>query len=319
MFRVFLGTSHALSDWSLRSVPGYAFRSLNKRKHIQKRARLQPVGCGYMLTLDAGVLDAGVRCGFSSIFLASSFFLLPGRVQPVLTVRLSLTVSKHPATVHERNPLGSSLKGNTILNNEKSLQDSRQYWDNLASSFDEEPDHGLHDPVVRETWADFLRRSLPYTNATILDIGCGTGSLSVVLAELGHQVTGIDLSPSMISLARTKAATLGFQVAFHVMDAAWPQLPHKQFDAIICRHLLWALPEPKKVLQRWAELLKQKGRLLLIEGYWGTGAGLRANEIIEILPASFTGFTLQNLSENPNFWGKRVSDERYAIIVDRIP
>jgi SAM-dependent methyltransferase len=187
----------------------------------------------------------------------------------------------------------------------------------LASSFDDEPDHGLRDPILRETWMNFLRESLPYIGATILDIGCGTGSLSIVLAQLGHQVTGIDLSPSMISLARTKAVASGFQINFHVMDAAAPPLPHKAFDAIVCRHLLWTLPEPNEVLQRWSELLKPKGRLILIEGFWGTGVGLHANQILEILPASFMEVSVQNLSEDARYWGKDVSDERYAILADR--
>ena len=205
-------------------------------------------------------------------------------------------------------------KRKATMNDKKRLQDSRQYWDQAASSFDDEPDHGLRNPVIRQTWTQFLRESLPYTNAAILDIGCGTGSLSMVLAELGHQITGIDVSPSMIARARTKAATQGFQAVFHVMDAASPQLSPRLFDVIVCRHLLWTLPEPKEVLLRWAELLKPNRRLILIEGYWGTGAGLHADEIVQILPASFTSFTLIDLSGNANFWGKDVSDERYAII-----
>ena len=203
------------------------------------------------------------------------------------------------------------------MNDENRLQSSRQYWDNLASSFDDEPDHGLRNPIVLENWTNFLSAALPNTRVAILDIGCGTGSLSVLLAGLGHTVTGIDLSPSMISLARRKAEALGYQIEFHVMDAASPRIPSEHFDAIVCRHLLWTLPEPKQVLQRWADLLKQKGRLILIEGYWGTGAGLHANQIIEILPSSFEDFSLQNLSANANFWGKEVSDERYAIIADK--
>ena len=205
------------------------------------------------------------------------------------------------------------------MSSKKKLEDSRLYWDNEASSFDDEPDHGLSDPLVLETWTTFLRGALPYTQATILDIGCGTGSLSVVLTRLGHRVTGIDLSPAMISLARTKAAKLGFQIEFHVMDAASPQLSRGQFDAIVCRHLLWTLPEPKRVLQRWAELLKPKGRLILIEGFWKTGAGMHSNEIIEILPTSLKDFSFHNLSEDSKFWGKDVGDERYAIIADKKP
>lgn len=211
----------------------------------------------------------------------------------------------------------SSGERKALLDDEKRLEEARLYWDNAASSFDEEPDHGLRDPVVREQWTDFLRACLPYAHAEVLDIGCGTGSLSAVLAGLGHSVTGIDVSPSMVSLARAKADAPGFRIEFHVMDAASPQLPPNQFDAIVSRHLLWMLPEPKQVLQRWSDLLKRKGRFLLIEGFWGTGAGLRAKEIMEILPASFTDVSLQNLSENPNFWGRDVSDERYAILADK--
>jgi len=172
----------------------------------------------------------------------------------------------------------------------------------------------LRDPVIRETWTEVLKNWLPSLHATILDIGCGTGSLSIVLAELGHKVTGIDLSPAMISHAQAKAAAHGLQIEFHVMDAAFPQLSHQQFDVIICRHLLWALPEPEQVLQRWVEFLKQKGRLILIEGFWVTGAGLHAQEIIKMLPSSFINVSVKDLSDNPNFWGGNVTDERYAII-----
>ena len=124
------------------------------------------------------------------------------------------------------------------------------------------------------------------------------------------------LSQSMISLARTKVAEHGVQIEFHAMDASHPQFPQQQFDVIICRHLLWALPDPKQVLQRWVKFLKPMGRLILIEGYWATGAGLHAKEITEILPSSFINISVRNLSNNPNYWGSDVTDERYIIIAD---
>lgn len=204
------------------------------------------------------------------------------------------------------------------MSDEKRVQDARHYWNEAASFFDNEPDHGLRDPLLAETWTTFLRVSLPYTRAAILDIGCGTGSLSVVLAGLGHTVTAVDVSPSMISIAKRKAEAHGVQVEFRVMDAAFPQLPGRQYDAIVCRHLLWTLPQPDRVLSRWADLLKPAGRLILIEGYWETGAGLHAEQILEILPASFTEVSLQDLSKKTAFWGKAVNDERYAIIADKL-
>ena len=208
------------------------------------------------------------------------------------------------------------MNKNNSENDEKRLQESRQYWDDLASTFDDAPDHGLRDPLILDTWTALLKTWLPHTTAAVLDIGCGTGSLSIVLTRLGHLVTGIDLSPAMIAHAQAKAVNHGLQIEFHVMDAAFPQLSHQQFDVIICRHLLWALPEPEQVLQRWIRFLKQKGRLILIEGYWEPGAGLHAEELVGLLPASFGDVTIQNLSENPGFWGRNVTDERYAIIAD---
>jgi len=201
-------------------------------------------------------------------------------------------------------------------NESQRRQETQQYWDDFAHTFDDEPDHGLHDPLVREAWTQLLKAAFPRPNAAILDVGCGTGSLSVVLAGMGHEVTGIDLSPAMIAAAEAKAARHGLAVEFFVMDAAFPQLPPRHFDGLICRHLLWALPDPHKVLQRWSELLQPEGRLILIEGYWDTGGGLHASEVTAMLPPSFAHVSVQNLSTSPNFWGRPVTDERYMIAAD---
>jgi len=197
---------------------------------------------------------------------------------------------------------------------EMQLQASRRYWNDEAPNFDDEPDHGLRDLIVYEAWVSLLKTWLPAAPSTLLDIGCGTGSLSVVLAGLGYEVTGVDLSPSMITFAKAKALTKGLDVEFTIMDAAFPGLAPRQFNAIICRHLLWALPQPDNVLQRWTRLLKQNGTLVLVEGFWEAGGGLHLDEVRKILPSSFTGVTIENLSDHPDLWGKHVPDERYVII-----
>jgi 2-polyprenyl-3-methyl-5-hydroxy-6-metoxy-1,4-benzoquinol methylase len=206
-----------------------------------------------------------------------------------------------------------------VLNSEIHLSTSRHYWDNRAASFDNEPDHGLRDPLILDAWTELLKTCLPSAKAEILDIGCGTGSLSTILAGLGHDVTGIDVSTAMISLAEAKVTAAGQRVGFHVMDAAYPQLSSQQFDAIVCRHVLWALPDIAEVLQRWTKLLKRGGRLVLIEGFWRTGAGLHAREIVGALPSSVTLISVEALSAQPNLWGGEVGDERYVIIADLRP
>ena len=196
---------------------------------------------------------------------------------------------------------------------------ARAYWDSQAAVFDNEPDHGLRDPNVRQAWTNLLVQWLPDGPTAVLDIGCGTGSLSLVLAELGHTVTGIDLSPAMITQAEAKAQAAGQQITFQVMNGADPQFAPQKFDVVLCRHLLWALPEPAQVLQRWVKLLKQGGRLVLIEGYWHTGGGLHAQEIVEMLPVAVSNVTVQHLSDQPVLWGGAVTDERYAVIAELEP
>jgi 2-polyprenyl-3-methyl-5-hydroxy-6-metoxy-1,4-benzoquinol methylase len=184
-------------------------------------------------------------------------------------------------------------------------------WDSAAATFDDQPDHGLHDPDVRAAWADLLSRHLPSPPATVLDLGCGTGTLSVLLASLGHSVTGLDSSPGMLAVARQKAAADGLAIEFVEGDAAAPMLAGP-FDVVLCRHVLWALGEPDAVLRRWRSLVVPGGRLLLIEGKWVTGAGIAATDLQPLVAQAFGVTHLERLTDS-RLWGQDITDERYLI------
>ena len=199
---------------------------------------------------------------------------------------------------------------------EKRLLEVQQYWDEEAGTFDNEPDHGLADPIVLAAWTGLLETWQPVPPAKVLDIGCGTGSLSLVLARLGHQVTGIDLSPKMIAQARAKANKSGLLITFEVMAASKPKLPRQSFNAIVCRHVLWMLSDLPDVLQSWEDLLAPGAQVLLVEGFWHTGGGLHAEELAAALPPSWKNISVVDLSAQPEFWGEEVIDERYAIMAE---
>lgn len=203
-----------------------------------------------------------------------------------------------------------------MIDNQK-LEKTRQFWNQEAAHFDNEPDHGLLDPKVYEAWRRLLSAYVPSTPATILDIGCGTGSLSVLLSQLGHDVTGIDLSPVMIEHAHEKAQEANQDISFMVMDASYPQLTSKQFDVIVCRHILWSLPRPEQVLQRWVQLLNSGGRLVMIEGHWNNEAGMHSKEVVRALPMSMKNVRIENLSNQPELWGGKVTDERYLVFAEQ--
>ncbi|WP_369395071.1 class I SAM-dependent methyltransferase [Streptomyces sp. CG1] len=187
-------------------------------------------------------------------------------------------------------------------------------WDAAADVFDDEPDHGLRDPAIRAAWAARLRSWLPERPADVLDLGCGTGSLSLLAAEEGHRVTSVDSSPAMVERARAKLAGCGAVVLCG--DAAAPPVGEWRFDVVLVRHVLWTLPGPDKVLRHWRDLLRPGGRLVLVEGVWGTlnPVGIPAERLTALLAPLSPEIRVERLSEDPLLWGKAVADERYAVV-----
>ena len=148
-------------------------------------------------------------------------------------------------------------------------QSVRAYWDKQAPDFDNEFGHGLRDQRHRDIWLDILRRNIGSAPpAKILDVGCGTGFLSLLLSEMGHQATGLDFAPEMLAMARRKADDLGLSLDLFQGDAENPPFPENMFDWVICRHLVWTLPHPDLTLANWRRLLVPGGAVVLIEGHW---------------------------------------------------
>ena len=192
-------------------------------------------------------------------------------------------------------------------------QSPREFWDDEAERFDDEPDHGLRDPATRAAWLRLLRHHLPRPPADICDLGCGTGSLSLLLAAAGHRVHGLDFSPAMVAKARAKAAAADVDVELRVGDASAPPYAAGSCDVVLSRHVLWALPDPAGALTAWSRLLRPGGRLLLVEGRWHTGGGITAAECERLVREHRAHVEVRHLTEEI-YWGGPVSDERYLLV-----
>lgn len=145
----------------------------------------------------------------------------------------------------------------------------REFWDRDAATYDRAASHAVSDPLEKAAWRAALRRALPEPGARVLDVGAGTGSLSLLAAELGYRVTGLDLSAGMLAQARRKASEQGLEVEFVEGTATEP--PAGPFDAVIERHLIWTTPDPVGALSAWREVAPG-GRLAMFEGVWGSTA-----------------------------------------------
>lgn len=184
-------------------------------------------------------------------------------------------------------------------------------WDAEAATFDDEPHHSLEDPRMRGVWWDVLEPVLPAPPARVADLGCGTGSLSVLLAERGHSVVGVDVSPQMLERARRKAAEADVEVAFVLGDASAP--PVAPVDVVVTRHVVWALADIPSALDTWFSLLRPGGCLVLVEGLWHTGAGIHADELTRLVGRPGVEVEVTPL-DDPALWGYPLVDSRYVLV-----
>jgi ubiquinone/menaquinone biosynthesis C-methylase UbiE len=103
---------------------------------------------------------------------------------------------------------------------------------NIAPYYD-----ALMSNVPYDMWADYVEEVFEHLRVKprrILDIATGTGSVALLLAERGYQVTGVDLSEPMVEQARRKAREAGLDITFLQRDAADMDFPPHSFDAALC-------------------------------------------------------------------------------------
>jgi ubiquinone/menaquinone biosynthesis C-methylase UbiE len=154
--------------------------------------------------------------------------------------------------------------------------DIRTWWDHDAGHYDRAAGHSLSDPVEAAALRAVLERWLPSPPSRVLDVGAGTGSISLLAAELGHEVTALDLSDGMLAAARRKAEERGLSISFVVGPAEDP--PAGPFDAVIERHVAWTLLDPVGAMRAW-RAVAPTGRLILLEGSWaGEGPFVAAKD-----------------------------------------
>jgi len=142
------------------------------------------------------------------------------------------------------------------------------HWGRRAAHFDEDFGHSIRTPEERVAWDRVFALAVGGRQGLdALDIGCGTGFLSLELAARGHRVTGIDFAPAMLALAKKKAVEAGAAIRFEEADAENLPFAPASFDLVITRHVLWTLPHPEAAIDEWIRVLRPGGRLAVIDSH----------------------------------------------------
>ncbi|WP_416903898.1 class I SAM-dependent methyltransferase [Micromonospora echinospora] len=142
------------------------------------------------------------------------------------------------------------------------------YWTGRAPSYDEYQQRPDHLAVDQQAWSEVWKDALPPAPSDVLDVGTGSGQVAMVLAGLGHRVTGIDLAEGMLDRARQHAASMPNGPVIRRGDAVHPDFPSGSFDAVTSRYLMWTLREPEVAVANWVRLLRPGGTIAVVDSTW---------------------------------------------------
>ena len=143
------------------------------------------------------------------------------------------------------------------------------YWEKRSESFLEQRRSELANPIAKR-WMKEIEKQIPAgRRLKILDVGCGAGFFSILLAKEGHEVFGIALTPEMIENAIQLAEEENADCCFQVMDAENPMFADETFDVVISRNLTWTLPNAEHAYGEWMRVLKTGGVLLNFDANYG--------------------------------------------------
>jgi len=156
------------------------------------------------------------------------------------------------------------------MNDAARQKKERALWDRIAARYDER---------MRRQFANAYERSPQKVleavrpDQTVLEIGSGTGLITLAVAPHVRQITAVDLSPQMLAIAQAKAQQRGLtNIDFHVADGYALPFDDGAFDAVLLFNILHIVQNPGAILQEAHRLLKPGGRVFSATDCYGEPA-----------------------------------------------
>lgn len=133
-------------------------------------------------------------------------------------------------------------------------------YDRAADFYDET--RGFPDGMADEIATLIAQKALLKSDTQVLEIGIGTGRMALPLSDHVGSITGVDISRKMMAKLRQKQTTQPVVVA--EADAHHVPFAAQVFDRVFISHVLHLVPEPARVLEETARVLKRPGQLLYV-------------------------------------------------------
>ncbi len=148
-----------------------------------------------------------------------------------------------------------------MINNDKKFKKIViKYWDKRAKGYNNEPFHYITKDE-RNLLRDILLKNS--NGNSLLDIGTGTGLCLKIFEEDFEKTFGIDISKEMLKIAKNSCG----KSSFVLCDAEKLPFKNSSIDNIICRHVFWTIKNKEKALIEWKRVLKNNGKLLIIDRF----------------------------------------------------
>lgn len=124
---------------------------------------------------------------------------------------------------------------------------------------------GYMVPALFAPWAvRLVETAQPENGETVLDLACGTGIVARTLAgRAAAEISALDLSPAMLSVASETARDEGFEIEWHEGQAENLPFPDGKFDLVLCQFGLMFFADAEKALSECFRVLKNGGRFCL--------------------------------------------------------
>lgn len=122
------------------------------------------------------------------------------------------------------------------------------------------PQRPLHE--LNPARLGYVRSRATLASARVLDVGCGGGLLAEAMARQGATVTGIDMVPEALAVARRHAAEADLRLDYQEGSAEeWAQAHPAAYDVVTCMELVEHVPDPASLVAACARLARPGGNI----------------------------------------------------------